>query len=595
MQHVKPQWLMIYAWVLLFFDIVLLAAFCFFHIISSDPSQYKDWGITPLIGAVALAHACYVLFVLPFVRKKSEWLGTLFSVILFVFMLAALIETSRYDNLVIRGAYIVFVFSLPLAGIFMPIATITATWILLLYTYLSVLNGLDSGISLQREIVLDILVTAAGIIGWLFFKRFYVVAKSKETIALSKMLEQEQFKANVMLESITDGVMIVSPAGSVQLINKSAADLLGWSKEEAKNIDYAMLMTPLQEGNTADTAQAENPITTTLKTGKPAQQVGLFKTQAKDSAYFDILASPIVKGVDNKAAQPASGSTHTDGVIVVFRDVSAARAEEKARADFISTASHEMRTPVAAIEGYLALALNDKLSNIDTRARGYLAKAHENTQHLGELFQDLLTTTKAEDGRLVNHPEVVEMSEFLQQLTHDLHFVAEKKGLQVVFTVGGEAGNSAKMLKPLYYTLVDPLRLREVITNLFDNAVKYTEKGQITIGLTGDQQVVQCFVRDTGHGIPPDDARHLFQKFYRVDNSVTRTVGGTGLGLFICRKIVELYGGRIWVDSAVGEGSTFFINLPRMTAQQAADWQVQQQTSTAALQQTPKQPLSTTG
>jgi signal transduction histidine kinase len=111
--------------------------------------------------------------------------------------------------------------------------------------------------------------------------------------------------------------------------------------------------------------------------------------------------------------------------------------------------------------------------------------------------------------------------------------------------------------------------MREVITNLFDNAVKYTDTGKISIGLTGNDQVVQFSIKDTGHGIPAEDQTHLFQKFYRVDNSATRTIGGTGLGLFICKKIVELYQGRIWVESEFGKGSTFFINLPRLTTQKA--------------------------
>src|SRR3546814_7028743 len=93
-------------------------------------------------------------------------------------------------------------------------------------------------------------------------------------------------------------------------------------------------------------------------------------------------------------------------------------------------------------------------------------------------------------------------------------------------------------------THADPDRLREVITNLFDNAVKYTEQGKISIGLTGNDDIVQVYVKDTGPGVAPEDVPHLFQKFYRVDNSATRTIGGTGLGLFLCRKIIELYKDR---------------------------------------------------
>jgi signal transduction histidine kinase len=271
---------------------------------------------------------------------------------------------------------------------------------------------------------------------------------------------------------------------------------------------------------------------------------------------------------------------NTTGMVAVFRNVAEERAEEQRRADFISTASHEMRTPVAAIEGYLSLALNSKVATIDNRARNYLEKAHSSTQHLGQLFQDLLTSAKAEDGRLSSHPVIVELGSFLEQLTSDLKFAAEKKGLFSEFVVGSSAVINAskdtkgeRVIKPLYYTLVDPDRLREVVTNLFDNAVKYTDQGKVSIGLTGDDKVVQFYVRDTGPGIPAEDVPHLFQKFYRVDNSATRTIGGTGLGLFICRKIVELYAGRIWVESELEKGSTFFINFPRISTKQATEMQ----------------------
>ncbi|HMT56081.1 MAG TPA: HAMP domain-containing sensor histidine kinase, partial [Candidatus Saccharibacteria bacterium] len=236
-------------------------------------------------------------------------------------------------------------------------------------------------------------------------------------------------------------------------------------------------------------------------------------------------------------------------------------------------------------EGYLALALNDRVASIDAKARDYLEKAHASTQHLGKLFQDLLTSAKAEDGRLSNHPVILEMSEFVEKLVEDLRFTAEKKGLGLELLMGGQQSNatksidaSKKLVKPLLYVHADPERVREVITNLFDNAVKYTEAGKISVGITGDDQVVQLRISDTGPGIPKEDVPHLFQKFYRVDTSATRTIGGTGLGLYICRKIVELYSGRIWVESETGTGSTFYINLPRIPSEKAVRMQTQEST-----------------
>lgn len=220
-----------------------------------------------------------------------------------------------------------------------------------------------------------------------------------------------------------------------------------------------------------------------------------------------------------------------------------------------------------------------------TKPAVFLEKAHDSTKHLGKLFQDLLTSAKAEDGRLTSHPSVVEMGQFLTNLADALRIATHSKNLGVEFVLGAQGSiidaSSTATVKPLYYVHVDPDRLREVITNLFDNAVKYTEAGKISIGLTGDNSVVQIRIQDTGSGIPAEDIPHLFQKFYRVDNSATRTIGGTGLGLYICRKIVELYQGRIWVESNAGKGSSFFINLPRLSTTTAMQMKSNEATNPA--------------
>jgi signal transduction histidine kinase len=296
--------------------------------------------------------------------------------------------------------------------------------------------------------------------------------------------------------------------------------------------------------------------------------------------FISLSISPVLENKTKKLS----------GAVAVFRDVTREKAEEQQRAEFISTASHEMRTPVAAIEGYLALAMNDKVSKIDNKAREYLLKAHMSTQHLGKLFQDLLTSAKAEDGRLTSHPEVIEMGQFVTQLSEDLKFSAEKKNLKMELVINSPTDNSGvidassglKTIQPLYYCMIDPDRVREVVTNVFDNAVKYTAEGSVTIGLTGNEQLVQIKISDTGAGIPEEDLPHLFQKFYRVDNSATRSVGGTGLGLFICKKIVELYNGNIWAESKMNEGRTFYINFPRLSPDKVGQHKNDPQTTAKA-------------
>lgn len=373
----------------------------------------------------------------------------------------------------------------------------------------------------------------------------------------------------LIVDNIEEGVLLIDDHENVQLFNPGATVITGWDQDEAIGISVHNIIQLVNEkGETLDNSQ--NPIVNVFKTGETQKaDKDFIRSRNNKIIPITIHVSPLLDAEKNVRA-----------AVAVITNVTQQRAEEQQRADFISTASHEMRTPVAAIEGYLALALNDKVSGIDNRARDFLEKAHASTQHLGKLFQDLLTSAKAEDGRLASHPQVIEMGEFLQKLCEDLRLVAEQKGLKLDFTSGNtnrtivaneEVQAKEKVIRPLYFVYADPDRIREVVTNLFDNAVKYTPEGKVSIGVNGNKQVVQCYVRDTGPGIPADDLPHLFQKFYRVDNSATRTIGGTGLGLFICKKIVELYDGRIWVESRLGEGSSFYINLPRLSTQRATE------------------------
>jgi PAS domain S-box-containing protein len=397
--------------------------------------------------------------------------------------------------------------------------------------------------------------------------------------ALAADLQDEKQRSQIILNAIDDGVTLIAPDGTIQMFNPAAVAITGWPAEDATGLQWQNVFKLVNEKN-EEYPDQKNPFIQVFNSPEPFRDNDAFlSTRGNKQIPISLSLTPLTDPQGNHTA-----------VVAIFRDVTKERQEEKQRADFISTASHEMRTPVAAIEGYLALAMNNKVATIDSRAMSYLEKAHTSTQHLGRLFQDLLTSAKAEDGRLTSHPVAVEIGAFLESLAGDLKFSAEKKGLQMEFVLGSsdtiDATNTRNVVKPLYYTKVDPDRLREVVTNIFDNGVKYTDTGKVTLGMTGDDKVVQIYVKDTGPGIPAEDIGHLFQKFYRVDNSATRTIGGTGLGLFICRKIVELYGGRIWAESEVGKGSSFFINLPRITTAQAQELQKQEsaQTSVESLQ-----------
>jgi hypothetical protein len=231
-----------------------------------------------------------------------------------------------------------------------------------------------------------------------------------------------------------------------------------------------------------------------------------------------------------------------------------------------------MRTPVASIEGYLGLTLNPATAQIDDKARDFITKAHESAQHLGRLFQDLLDVSKAEDGRLSNNPKVVDVVAYLHDVVEGLRPKAEEKGLRMLYKPLPDDSASQvneRRLTPVFYVNLDNDHLREVVANLVENAIKYTPQGDVVVDINGDDEHVVVSIADSGIGIPAEDMPHLFQKFYRVDNSDTREIGGTGLGLYLCRRLAETMGGRIWADSEYKKGSTFYLELPRISHEDA--------------------------
>lgn len=382
-------------------------------------------------------------------------------------------------------------------------------------------------------------------------------ADDKAYKELATELSQVAGKAEVVINAIADGVMALDSQGTIQLINPAAQQIIGWGKQDALALDYKSVL-KLTDKDNADLTAANDPIAQVLATNKETSSKDLtLVTNSGKKLLVALVVSPV----------GALGA----GVIVVFRDITKEKAEEREQTEFISTASHEMRTPVASIEGYLGLALNPQTAQIDDKAREFITKAHESAQHLGRLFQDLLDVTKADDHRLSNNPKVVDLVAFTEEIVNGLKPKATEKGLRVLFKPNPDNNDdgNARRLNPVYYANVDNDHLREVLANLVDNAIKYTPKGEVVVDINGDADHVVVSIADSGIGIPKEDQAHLFQKFYRVDNSDTREIGGTGLGLYLSRRLVETMSGRIWVESEYQHGSTFYVELPRISHEEA--------------------------
>ncbi|MBI5957179.1 MAG: hypothetical protein HY866_00490 [Chloroflexi bacterium] len=229
------------------------------------------------------------------------------------------------------------------------------------------------------------------------------------------------------------------------------------------------------------------------------------------------------------------------------------------KSQFLTDISHELRTPLNSIIGYTELVMGGMYGALNDIQGDRLEKVVRNGQTLLKLVNDAIDLNRIETGQLTLERRLVIVPEVLNTVLDTIEPLAVNKGLAIRRDFGA--------IPPIY---VDEVRLRQIVTNLVANAIKFTHKGSVTVRASAISGDVRLEVVDTGIGIPADQFDTIFQEFRQVDDSSTREYEGSGLGLTITRRLVELHGGRIWLESAVGQGSTFFISLPAKAPEEPA-------------------------
>lgn len=258
-----------------------------------------------------------------------------------------------------------------------------------------------------------------------------------------------------------------------------------------------------------------------------------------------------------------SGDAFTDQDLRLLGIVSSqtAAAVEKARffeedqlkSEFVSIASHELLTPTAAMEGYLSMILEEGMGKVDPQAKEFLERVFAESKRLASLVKDLLNVSRIERGKIVVSPQAVELVPLVTTTVENLQLKAKERGLKLILELPKAA---------LPKVMTDPEKLTEVLMNIIGNGLKYTAKGTVTVAIEQKGAQVLVHTKDSGIGIKPEDQQHLFTKFFRASNSDQTGQGGTGLGLYITKHVIELMGGTLAVTSELGKGSTFTFSLP---------------------------------
>jgi two-component system phosphate regulon sensor histidine kinase PhoR len=249
----------------------------------------------------------------------------------------------------------------------------------------------------------------------------------------------------------------------------------------------------------------------------------------------------------------------TSGAVVVLHDITELRKLERVRRDFIANVSHEFKTPLTAIQGFAETLLAGAVDDPQNRSR-FLAIILEHSRRLARLTDDLLKLSKMDADRLELEIRRLSVSQLIESCLETSQHRAAEKDIRISVNIASHLPEIAG----------DRRLLAEVLQNLLDNATQYTMPGgQIMLSAEASDDEVIFTVSDTGIGIPQAEQPRIFERFYRVDAARSREVGGTGLGLAIAKHLVEVHGGRIWVESEVGQGSQFHFSVPLFDPERA--------------------------
>jgi PAS domain S-box-containing protein len=396
-----------------------------------------------------------------------------------------------------------------------------------------------------RQLILSLLVVSAGT---------YAYQHARETLTLAshrseESSKEEKIKSKTIVENIAEGVIAVDAAGTVVSINQSAEEMLGWGPQELLGRKFVEAV-PMVDDKGNPLGIEERPLELALRMPQTITTQGAYVRKNGQSLPVAITSRSIV--VNGKVR----------GAIGTLRDVTQERLIEHAKSEFVTLASHQLRTPISAIKWYSELLLTGDAGKLSDEQREYIQQVYGSNLRLAAIVDAMLTVSALELGSVTVRPELSNITALCRlQLADVLHMQPAKKELHIT------ENYSEKLPKIPLDQAITKLILRSVLSN----AIKYTPKGgniDISVQPTTEKLSansrgsVRITVKDTGYGIPQNQQKNIFVKLFRAANIKEKDTDGTGLGLYITKGLLEQVGGRISFTSREGAGSTFEILLP---------------------------------
>lgn len=352
---------------------------------------------------------------------------------------------------------------------------------------------------------------------------------------LSQELIAEKNKAEAIVHSITDGILVFDRNEKISLVNKACTEILGYSEQE------------LLGKRILDVIEIKELIMLLIEASQRSDEVVsdeiVFKRVGAIHENMYIIA--IAKTLRDRDEYPM-------GVVTVLRDVTQEKEISRMKANFLSTVSHELRTPLTSILSTYELLSHESLGKLNDEQKEFINLSKKQGEFLSELIDNLIDLTTLEANRIDLRKALVDIEQLARNCSAAIRETALAKGLQFVIHIEPQLPKIS----------IDEHTIVRLLKNLLSNAVKFTERGEVSLSIHRVPDGIQLAVSDSGIGIAQEYFEKIFEKFFQVDNTSTRTFRGSGLGLAICQAIVEAHNGYIWVESQLGQGTIFYVSLP---------------------------------